>query len=256
MPVLRVHLATGRPGDYPAICILCGTDASALVERTFTVHSSLQGHVSYTTQVPACPQCARAILRETGFKWATILGCIVLSGLFITLMLSDLVWPALACLAGVVVAILAFWRYYSLYNVACVELTDRHALLKVRTAAFADAYRAHHGLGGENEAPLDMVERMLAEGFKRAKITAALESRGLSSMDAANTLSEYLRGRSRANRAVGLKRIGYGALIGTGGVAASVLAPNTIFVGAIVIGFAYFMAGVVQLLTGTGNRLS
>jgi len=27
-------------------------------------------------------------------------------------------------------------------------------------------------------------------------------------------------------------------------------------VGAIVIGFAYFAAGVVQLLTGTGNRLS
>jgi len=256
MPILRIQLGTGRPGDFPENCIICGTDASALVERTFTVHSSLQGHVSHTTQVPACPKCAQAIAKETRFKWATILGCLGLLALCIYLMFLDLGWPALACLGGILVATVAFWRYSSMYTVPCVELTDRHALLKVRTAAFADAYRAHHGLGGENEAPLDMVERMLAEGFKRPKITAALECRGLSSMDAANTVTEYLRGRSRANRAVGLTRIGYGALVCAGGVAASVLAPHTIFVGAIVLGFAYFMAGVVQLLTGMGNRLS
>lgn len=251
MPLLRLHLSTGIPGEYPDICILCGSPACTRVERTFTMHTSLEGTQFYTCPVPACLGCARAVSKESLFKWLTVLGSVGLLALSIYALCMEMGGLGLACLAALSVLVIAFWRFSSRCNIPCLELTQQFALLKVRSAAFVEAYRAHMGHGGENEPLLDMVQRMLAEGSKRPQIVAALQARG----ESAVVLENFLGGRRAANRRVGMQRIGYGGLVFAGGIAATVLAPNTIFVGAIVLGFAYFCAGVVQLLTGTGNRL-
>lgn len=251
MPLLRLHLGTGRPGEYPETCILCGSAAFASVQRPFTVHSSLEGAQSYSCPVPACRSCAMAIAKETLFKWVTALGSFGLFAGMLYAACMDMGAVALAALVALVVLVIGYWRFSVLYHIKCLELTPQFALVKIRPAAFAEAYRAHMGHGGENEPLLDMVERMLAEGCKRAQVVSALESRG----ETAAVLDGFLGARRAANRKVGIQRIGYGGLVLAGGIAATVAFPNTIFVGAIVIGFAYFCAGVVQLLTGSGNRL-
>ena len=238
-------------GEYPDVCILCGASASTRVERTFTVQTSLEGSQFHTCQVPACLACAGAASKESLFKWLTVLGSVALLALSIYALYMDMGRLGLVCLAALSLLVIAFWRFSSRYNIPCVELTPQFALLKVRPKSFVDAYRAHLGQGGENEPPLDMVERMLAEGNKRGAVVAALQARG----ESVAVLDGFLGARRAANRKIGMQRIGYGALVFVGGLAASVMMPNTIFVGAIVLGFAYFCAGVVQLLTGTGNRL-
>ena len=256
MPLLRLHLGTGIPGEYPEVCILCGQSASSLIERPLTVHRSLEGTHTHKMQVPTCDGCARRCSKENLYKWLTALGAMAMFVLGIYLIGVD--WPmtGLVAITCPIWAVLLYSAYFSRCNIKCQELTGQYALIKLKSSAFAEAYRAHMGHGGENEEPRDMIERMLAEGFKRAQILQDLEKRGLGSMEAVELLNRFLGERRGANRQVGLRRIGYGALVFTCGLGASVAAPNTIFVGAIVIGFAYFMAGVVQLLTGSGDRLN
>ena len=255
MPLLRVALESGRPGDYPEKCILCGTDASAQVERTFTYFSFLRGYRRRTTQVPVCPKCAQAISQESRFQWLTILVCLMLFALSCYLLGLRMLWPGLACLAGIPMVIGVRRRFSSRYSVPCVELTERHALLDVRTAAFAEAYRAHQQLGGESEAPLDMFERMAAEGFKLSEIFAALQSRGLSILDAAQTQADYAAGRDRARRALGFQLLGLGVQLGAAGALLGVFrAHDKFFVVFLVMGFAYFVTGVVRLLTDKFDR--
>jgi hypothetical protein len=256
MPLLRLHLGTGIPGEYPEVCILCGQSASSLIERPLTVHRSLEGTWTQKIQVPACDSCMRRCSKENLFKWLTALGALGMFVLGIYLLCTDWPIPGLVALSSPIWSALLYSLYFGRCAIRCQELTGQYALIDLGSNAFADAYRAHMGLGGENEEPRDMIDRMLAEGFKRAQILQDLEKRGLASMQAVELLNGFLGERRSANRQVGLRRVGYGAVVFSVGVGASVVAPNTIFIGAIVIGFAYFTAGVVQLLTGTGNRLN
>lgn len=255
MPLLRLHLGTGFESEYPEVCILCGTPASTLVERTLSVSRSLEGTSTCKLRVPACGRCAARCSKESLFKWITVVGSIVsfASGLYC--LASEL--PALGLFLAFfpLLGIPAFAIYSSRCNIKCQEMNRQFALIKLKDSRFAEAYRAHMGLGGEDEPPLELIQRMLCEGSARAQILESLAKRGLSSQEASAMLEGFQSSRRSANRTIGFRRIAYGALWFGGGLAATLAAPNTIFVGALVVGFAYFTAGVVQLLTGAGDRL-
>ncbi|MFN8613707.1 MAG: hypothetical protein U0931_39600 [Vulcanimicrobiota bacterium] len=255
MPLLRLHLGTGLPGEYPEICILCGKPAPSTIERTLSVSRSLEGTTSCTLRVPACEVCAARCSKESLYKWLTILGSIlsILGGIYCFAI--EWAMAGLILVVSPFIGMMAFSLYSSRCNVKCQEIKGQYALIKLKDSRFIEAYHAHRGLGGEEEQPLDLIERMLVEGSNRAKILEALTRRGQSSQQATELLNGFLAGRRSANRKIGFKRIGYGGLLFAGGLAATLAAPNTIFIGALVVGFAYFTAGVVQLLTGTGDRL-
>jgi len=239
MPLLQVPV----DACFPNLCITCGGAVEFQVTRTYCLDSWVEAKKSRRLQVPACSECARAMLAYPRYQLlAAGAGMFLLALAILLISLGGGLSAGLSLLAMAAVARL-FWNFHGVYGPQCRAMGARTTLLKVPDTAFVQAW--YDSLPAAE--PLDYVERALNEGISPLAVAQAVEAAGYSTKESFEMVTRSLQERKAYSRRQGLRSLGRGVVYSLVGLVVGCLAP-----GALVVtmgpGLVHSLSGLRRLL--------